>query len=140
MNPETRAARDRLARFAGSDFQAPPLDLPTEVNCLTIAEVKKLVTGAEEAVREAITPDLLTVLAALDQHEAHLEAVRQDIRQVAAEAGFSPVPDRVQITYGMPPKTDTQRMVELYLNPPGMPYGSTPHPKTSDQSSQEGAP
>lgn len=140
MTPEARAARDRLARYAGPDWHFAGPDFPEIPGGYTGADINQVVEQCEQGVHDTLAPDIRTVLAALDQHEAHLEAVRQDIRQVAAEAGFSPVPDRVQITYGMPPKTDTQRMVELYLNPPGMPYGSTPHPQTSDQSSQEGAP
>lgn len=91
MTPEVRAARDRIAAFA--DRAAWPDAKP-----LSEADAVAVISGHPDAPR-LYKSDLRLVLAALDQHEAHLETVRQDIRQVAAEAGFAPRTEPVEITY-----------------------------------------
>jgi hypothetical protein len=69
VTPETRAARDRLARYAGPDFQPPPIDLPRHLNCLTIAEVERLIGRIESDIRDTLAPDIRAIVEALDQHD-----------------------------------------------------------------------
>lgn len=67
MTPEIRAARDRLARFAGPDFPMPALELPDSLGQVTVAEARRLVDQSVQGVRETLVPDLCLVLAALDR-------------------------------------------------------------------------
>lgn len=66
MTPELRAARDRLARFAGPEFQPPTLDLPSDFT-YTLTEVERIVSEAVQGIRETLAPDLRLVLTATDR-------------------------------------------------------------------------
>jgi hypothetical protein len=66
VTPETRAARDRLARFAAADFPMPALRPIPEITHLTQAEAAHLVDQVMRGIQETLAPDLHIVLAALD--------------------------------------------------------------------------
>lgn len=70
MTPEIRAARDRLARFAGPDFQ-PTLapDPPHDLGYYTTDEVKRLLGQVERGIRDTLAPDIRAIVEALDQHD-----------------------------------------------------------------------
>jgi hypothetical protein len=101
VTPDERAARDRLARYAGPD--APPfpaVNPPPGITHLTVAEANRMVAQIAAGIRDTLAPDLHLVLAALDRYETVEESVLQSARQVADAAGlFGPIPDRVEITY-----------------------------------------
>lgn len=75
VTPELRAARHRLRGLVGTE------------------------PGRDPMIDEGVDVDVRLVLDELDRYDAMEEAVRRDVRQVAAEAGFGPVPERVEATY-----------------------------------------
>lgn len=69
MTPETRAARDWLARFAGPDFRFTAPDPPGDLDHVTIPELKRMLTLVADGIRDTLAPDIRVVLAVLDRHE-----------------------------------------------------------------------
>jgi hypothetical protein len=71
MNPETRAARDRLARYASPDAPPyPPFKVGPEVAGFTPQQVQRLIAQITEGIRDTLAPDVNAVLAALDRLHA----------------------------------------------------------------------
>lgn len=77
MTHDLRAARDRLARYAGPDTPPfPPFKVGSEIASFTPGEVKRLIAQIAEGIRDTLAPDVLAVLAAPDLHARQAQEAR----------------------------------------------------------------
>lgn len=102
VTPETRAARDRLARFARPDFPMPAPDLPDALGPFTAAQLNRVTDELMRGVQETLAPDIHAVLAALDMPCAlitceHIltEQAADDLKRRFLEAQHDGTPIRV---------------------------------------------
>jgi len=108
VTPELRAARDRLLAYFDARRSLFGTRTPDVLDGLTLRDQPRT------EVRES---DVRTVLAALDRYEAMDEAVRQDVRQVAAEAGFDVNAGRdITVTWSAPAAPTAEEIEDLKRN------------------------
>lgn len=102
MTPETRAARDRLARYARPDFPMPAPDLPDALGPFTAAQLNRVTDELMRGVQETLAPDIRAVLAALDMpcplttcEHILTEQAAEDLKQRFLAAQHDGTPIRV---------------------------------------------